>query len=225
MIDADKTHTIPPKRPVVIGIAGGIGSGKSAVAAILADFGCVVSSADQVVRDLLDNDPAIHKTLVDWWGAQVLDDNGDINRSAIAKIVFNDPDARLRLEQLLHPIVEQCRIVQWDNALTTHADIPGFVIDAPLLFEAGLNQICDVIIFVDVDLNVRLERIRTRGWDAAELQRREKSQTTLDIKQQQSDYIVRNNGHLDDLKQEIKRVFHHILTDWHSRSDSPNNQS
>jgi len=192
MIDADKTHTIPSEKPVVIGIAGGIGSGKSAVAKILSDLGCIVSSADRVVRDLLDNDGVIRKTLVGWWGAQVLDNNGDINRSAIAKIVFNDPTARIHLEELLHPMVEQCRVVQWENALATHADIPGFVIDAPLLFEAGLDQICDVIIFVDVDLNIRLERIRTRGWDAAELQRREKSQTTLDIKQQQSDYIVRN---------------------------------
>src|SRR5687768_13103209 len=95
-------RTIGQSQPPVIGLAGGIGSGKSAVAKMLGEMGCLVSDSDAAARDAM-RDPKIKATIVQWWGGRVLDERGEIDRSALAKIVFNDPAERRRLESITHP--------------------------------------------------------------------------------------------------------------------------
>lgn len=191
----------------VIGLAGGIGSGKSEVADILAEAGCVVVNSDALARQALD-DPAIVAELIEWWGRSILDDEGRVDRRRVADIVFNDPAERRRLESLTHPWVEARRREQFAAA---PADAPALVIDAPLLFEAGLDVQCDAVIFVETDRPTRLARLAaSRGWDEAELDRREESQWPLDVKRRRADYSVQNIGDRAELAAEVHRALQQI---------------
>jgi dephospho-CoA kinase len=194
-------------RPV-IGLAGGVGAGKSAVAAILADLGCVVCNSDDMGREAL-HDPAIRAELVGWWGREVLNQDGEIDRAAVAAIVFNRPEELQRLELLVHPWIETRRKALFTMA---PADACALVIDAPLLFEAGLDAECDAVIFVDADRGTRLARVAEgRGWDEQELGKREDSQLPLDEKRTRSDYVVSNNGDLRALSEQVHRTLNEIV--------------
>lgn len=206
-------------RPVVIGLAGGIGSGKSEVARALAEFGCVVSDSDKAAREALDRRD-VRDTLVEWWGPEVLGDDGRIDRKRVAAVVFGDPEQRLRLEELVHPIVRQSRDELID--LASEAGAPGAVIDAPLLFEAGLDTECDAVVFVDAPRETRLNRVReTRGWDEAELERREKVQIPLDAKRRRSDYEVVNNADPEQLRLRVRRILDQILEEQRGNVPGP----
>ena len=176
---------------LVIGIAGGIGAGKSAAAAALADLGCVVADADMLAKAALDA-AAIKTQVVDWWGEDMLDADGAVDRAAVAAVVFEQPDALQRLEGLVHPEVERQRQAIFDAA---PAGTRALVIDAPLLFEVGLDERCDCVIFIDADRDTRLTRVAaTRGWDTHELDRREAKQLALDTKRARADYVVVNEA-------------------------------
>lgn len=201
-------------RPMVIGLVGGIGAGKSAVARVLADLGCVVSDSDAQARAALD-EPGVRDQLVTWWGKQILGADGRIERSKVAKIVFDRPRDRKRLEGVIHPRVRIARQVSLDRAEQSGA--PAMVIDAPLLFEAGVDQECDVVIFVDAPLSQRLARVReSRGWDEAELTRRESAQMSLEEKKARSGYVVVNDGDLAALRDRVLEVFERIR--WNFRA-------
>ena len=176
-------------KPLVIGLLGGIGSGKSTVAGILEELGCLVSNADAIVRDLL-NDSGICETLQSWWGPEVVGPDGRADRERIAGIVFQDPTQRTRLEGLLHPLVEQRRQAEFDRA----PDARAYVIDAPLLLEAGLQERCDLLIFVDTPRSARLERVTARGWTEEDLDRRESAQWPLDRKRDHAHHVLVNDG-------------------------------
>ncbi len=175
----------------VIGLAGGIGAGKSAAAAALQSLGCVVADADTLAKAALDAEH-IRSQVVEWWGAGILDAEGRVDRAAIASIVFEQPDALEQLEGLIHPEVDAQRQAIFAAA---PEGTRAFVIDAPLLFEADLDSLCDVVIFIDASRETRLARVaETRGWDARELDRREVRQLALDSKRSQADHVVVNEG-------------------------------
>jgi len=194
----------------VIGIAGGIGSGKSFIARLFGEAGCAVVDSDAQVRAAY-RDPSIRDTLRAWWGPGVFGPDGEINRPAIARIVFNDDAERRRLEGLIHPWVAEARRREMEEA-ASDPQLPAFVWDTPLLFEAGLDAECDAVVFVDAPFEQRLGRLRqTRGWDEAELLRREKSQWPLDKKKRISDYVVTNTADGDDARGQVREVLSRIL--------------
>src|SRR5262249_17030810 len=148
----------------IIGIAGGIGSGKTFVANLFGEMGCLVISADELVRQV-HADPQVKEALRQWWGDAVFDANGQLDPSPVAKKIFNQPDQRQRLEQLLHPLVNQRRQAIME-AKSADAQVLAFVWDTPLLFETGLNKKCDSVVFVEAPQAVRLARVsQIRGWD------------------------------------------------------------
>jgi dephospho-CoA kinase len=178
-------------RPV-IGIVGGIGSGKSFVARMLGEEGCLVINSDEQVSEVY-RDEQVKRILRDWWGDEVVGADGQVNRRAIAARVFRDPAQLKRLEGLIHPRVHAARESAMAGA-SRDPSIKAFIWDTPLLFETGLNAQCDAVVFVEAPLSTRLERVKSRGWDAAELARREKSQWPLDKKREISDYVVQNTA-------------------------------
>ncbi len=195
--------------PVVIGMAGGIGAGKSEVARAFEEFGCVVADSDKAAREALDR-PDVRETLVGWWGDGVLGTDGRIDRKRVGAIVFGDAGERERLEELVHPIVRKGRMEL--IGMARKAGAAGVVVDAPLLFEAGLDAECDVVVFVEAPLETRLQRVReTRGWGAGELERREKVQIPLDAKRRRSDYEVVNNADPEQLRLRVRRLLDQIL--------------
>ncbi|MGD9693470.1 MAG: dephospho-CoA kinase [Phycisphaerales bacterium] len=189
------THNTPTHRPFILGLAGGIGAGKSSVARHLASQGALVIDSDANVRDLLTR-PDIRDTLAQWWGPRVLSPDQSVNRSAVAAIVFNDPTQRKRLEDLLYPILHQARRETIANAAQQGTWL--VVLDAPLLYEAGLDAECDAVLFVDSPRPLRLARVQaSRGWDDPELARRESAQAPLEDKRRKAEYAMVNDG--DDL--------------------------
>ena len=194
----------------VIGIAGGIGSGKSFVAKLFGEAGALVISSDDQVTDAY-RDPEVRKTLRQWWGAEVIRPDGEINRRLIGAKVFADPAERKRLEELLHPRVHAAR----ERAMAAAAHDPrvlAFAWDTPLLFETDLHRQCDAVVFVDAPLDTRLARVmRTRNWDAAELARRENSQWGLDRKRDFADYVISNTAGVDFARGQVQDVLSRIL--------------
>ena len=187
----------------IIGITGGIGSGKSLVANFLQDNGCVVADADANTKIVLARGE-VQQLLIDWWGDKVIDSSGDINRSFVASIVFSDAKARERLESLIHPLVQELQEKAF-NSVPNNAI--ALVIDAPLLMESGLDQQCDVIIFVACPIETRLKRvIDSRGWNEEQLRNREVVQIGLDTKRSSADHIIINDGDIAYLEQQMRLV-------------------
>lgn len=182
------------KSKPIIGLLGGIGSGKSSIARFIADeFSGARFDADALARALLD-EPEVKRQIEQWWGGKVLDAWGAVDRRKLAAVIFADESSRRRLEGLIHPIVARGREAFIERC---EAD-PGvklIVLDVPLLAEVGLNERCDWLIFVKCDRATRLARVAaSRGWDEAELARREKNQWPLDRKLDLADDVVDNSG-------------------------------
>ena len=195
----------------IIGIAGGIGSGKTFVASLLAEKNCLVINSDEMVKQAY-RDPGIKQALRQWWGKLVFDPSGDVDRSAVARKVFTMPSERHRLERLIHPIVNEQRKLAMNQA-AANPKIVAFVWDTPLLFETELNKLCDAVIFVDTPIDLRVQRLKdTRGWDQTELERRENSQMPLDKKRELSQYVVVNAADADAVRGQVTEVLSRILT-------------
>jgi len=185
---------------LVIGLAGGVGSGKSEAARALSLKGFLVVDSDKEAKAALDR-PEVLGQLVQWWGKGVVGDDGRVDRRAVAAIVFKDPAQRARLEGLVHPIVKADRAALVARARAEGK--PGVVVDAPLLFEAGSHTECDAVMFIDSPRAARVERVKSRGWDEAELDRREKAQIPLEEKRRRSDIVVVNDADAPTLHRRV----------------------
>ncbi len=197
-------------KPKVVGITGGISSGKSTVGRMLASLGAHYLNADEMchkrmlVKEVKDK-------IVEELGAEVLDVNGHVDRSRLAKIVFQD---KVRLDALcaiLHPpVIEQIQ--------TKIAEVEKLgrrkvvVIDAALLEESGLAIFCDFVIFVNTGKEHRVERSQlTRHWPADELEKREKFQMGLEEKKRSADYIIDNNFNEENTFRQVREFWQHCL--------------
>jgi dephospho-CoA kinase len=180
----------PATRPPTIGIVGGIGSGKSAVARALAALGCEVCISDDLAREVLEF-PDVRSAIASAAPASARAD-GSIDRAALGRAIFADAALRRRVESVMHPRIEAARRAQFAAA---PSGTRAFVIDAPLLLEVGLDRECDAILFVDAPREHRLARVAaSRGWDAAELDRREAAQIPLESKRARATDVVVNDA-------------------------------
>jgi len=226
MHPASKSAARTPSAIPLIGLAGGIGAGKSTVAGILGKLGCLVVDSDARAKAALDR-PDIREQLVAWWGDSVLqrgstsdriDQTPRIDRAEVARIIFAEPEQRSRLEALVHPAVRQDRETAIREGAAAGAK--AVIVDAPLLYEAGLHAECDAVIFVEAPRAIRLERVRSnRGWSAAELDRREKAQLPLETKRAKADFIVQNDDPSPELESRVRDILHQVLArHTHARS-------
>jgi len=186
-------------RPPILGIIGGIGSGKSAVAGQLArEWNIARLDADRAGHAALEQGD-VKLQLVDVFGEDVLDADGNVIRPAIAKLVFGDSpensNRRQQLNEIVHPVIHEIIEDELVSAMEGNPDL--IVLDAALLLEAGWSSMCDGIIYVDTPLETRQQRVKERGWDADELIRREASQLPLTEKRQRSDFTVDNSGEIE----------------------------
>lgn len=175
----------------VFGLTGGIASGKSFVAGLLAERGAVVLDADRHAHAVL-AEPEVIAGLVERWGPGILAEDGSVQRAEIAGRVFGDGAAavaeRRFLESLVHPRV-RARLTG-ELAEASAASAPAAVLDIPLLIEAGWTDQCDAVLFVETSEAIRLQRASERGWDAEELARREAAQTPVSEKRAAADSII-----------------------------------
>jgi dephospho-CoA kinase len=195
----------------VVGIAGGIGSGKSTVARQFGELGFVVVDADALAHEVLQT-AEVKRALREWLGEGVFAADGSVVRKAVAKLVFNSPEQISKLNGLIHPRVGALRQQMTVEAMG-RPEVRGVVWDIPLLFEIGLEQECDAVVFVDAPVEVREQRLREkRGWGREELARREKLQIPLDKKAEVADYCIDNSGNEAHSLPQILRVLSQLFT-------------
>jgi dephospho-CoA kinase len=192
----------PPQRR--IGLTGGIASGKSSVAALLEKRGCPVLDADLYAREALAPGTSASKAVVARYGERVQkDETSDIDRAGLAAIVFNDPNERSWLEQLVHPIVQR----RFADALRSLRDAPIVILMIPLLFEAGLEEWCNEIWVVHCTALQQKERLMARNnCTCAEAMQRIEAQWPIDDKVHRADHVINNSGLIDDLQDQLEAL-------------------
>lgn len=200
-----------PARPLILGVLGGIASGKSAVAQLLAGTDGVVISADALAREVLDS-PAVLERIRARFGPASIGADGRADREALARAIFDPaggPALRAELESWTHPLVRD-RIRERLSAAQA-ARVPRVVLDVPLLLENdaqhGLARLCDVLVFVEVRDDERERRARRdRGWPSGEVARREAAQLPLSEKKKRAHHVIENNQGLAELSQAVERL-------------------
>ena len=188
---------------VVVGLTGGVASGKSFVARCFEELGAERIDADLVAHEVLKDEGVIGK-IVDRWGKDVLDDEGQINRKRLGKIVFGGSDDMEldQLESMMHPEI-RIRIRKRMNQLKDSTDVELLVLDIPLLFEGEYDQHCNYVVFVDAIRTVRQQRAKLRGWTEGELDRRESRQLPIEEKKFRSDVVINNSGSRESTAQQL----------------------
>ena len=190
----------------VIGIVGGVASGKSLVAEQLRRLGAVILDADRAGHEVLQEE-SVRRALRQRWGDDVFDDRGGVDRAAVAQIVFGPsptgPQERAFLEQITHPRIGGR--LREQVAAAQRAGAPVVVLDAPLLFEADWHHLCDQILFVESPREVRLQRARERGWTDDQFCAREAAQVSVEEKRRRSDQVIDNGGSLSEVAERVRR--------------------
>jgi dephospho-CoA kinase len=187
---------------IFVGLTGGIGSGKSEALAAFERLGAAVLSSDEVVHELLLTEE-VRELLAARWGREILLNEG-VNREAVAEIVFERPDELAWLEGVLFPRVGQ-RTAAWRAGLESQEDGPEVgVVEIPLLFEAGVDGVFDSTVAVVADEQIRVERAGAR--DHRALAGREARQLSQEEKAGRADYVIRNDGTLEELEGAVARL-------------------
>jgi dephospho-CoA kinase len=193
----------------VIGILGGVGAGKSTVAAELARLGCEVIDADAIGHELLKDQDA-QKLLRDQWGPEIFSADGQVDRPALAAKVFGDPEALARLNRILHPRIRE-RIGLLIEQARRCGVAPAVALDAAVLLEAGWDEFCTHCIFVRTGDELRAARAAGRGWDRRAWRLRENSQISLDTKAGRCEYTVENSSSAPHLREQVRRIYQNII--------------
>ena len=186
-----------------IGLTGGIGSGKSTVAGLLAARGAVVIDADRIAREVVERGTPGLAAVVEAFGPEVLAPDGSLDRPALAAVVFADPEARRRLDAIVHPLVRR-RSAELDASAPRDAVV---VHDVPLLVETGRWHPYDLVLVVEADRGIRVARLVGRGLSAEDARARIAAQATDEQRWAVADAVLDNSGTLEELAAQVDRFW------------------
>jgi dephospho-CoA kinase len=205
---AEQGDTLGTGRRCVLGLVGGMGSGKSAVAAELVRRGARLVSGDALGHEAL-KQAGTRDLVVKRWGPEVLDAQGEVDRRKLGAIVFGDPQERKALEDLVFPFIERGLREQ-----IAAAPAELVVLDAAIMMEAGWDRACDKIVFVYAPREMRLRRLAAqRGWSAKEVEARESAQLSLTEKASRADYAIDNSGPPAQLARQVDDLLGRLRSD------------
>jgi len=196
------------KKPI-IGILGGIGSGKSTVAGEFAKLGCKVIDADKIAHELLE-ELKVKEKIVDLFGTAILESTGKVDRSKLAEVVFPNADKLSLLTRIIHPLVLK-RTEELIEQYNRQIQVKAIVLDMPLLVEVGWAERCDKVIFVNCRQKIRVDRAKKMGFDENQLKIRENSQISLDNKVSLADNTIDNNSDFLALVSQVADIFTYIV--------------
>lgn len=190
---------------LVIGLTGGIASGKSTVANMLIEKGITVIDADIIAKQAVEKGMPAYRQIIDEFGEDILLSNGDIDRKKLGALVFTNEQKRLVLNAIVHPAVRQEMLKRRDEAV---ANREAFVVlDIPLLFESKLESLVDKIIVVSVTKELQLERLMKRNQlTEEEAVSRIRSQMPLEEKTARADQVIDNSGTLEETKRQLDEI-------------------
>jgi dephospho-CoA kinase len=198
----------------IIGLLGGVASGKSFVGAELERLGCVRVDADRIGHEVLQVS-AIQQSLRQLFGPEIFAESGEIDRRKVGALVFgNDSqsrDRRQQLENIVHPAIHQRALEQIESLRASEKPPRAIVIDAPLLIEAGWTKICNYVFFIDTPDEVRRQRSLQRGWTTEQWQAREAAQVSLELKRQAATHFIPG----DDTPDKLRRRLDVLLNEMH----------
>jgi dephospho-CoA kinase len=191
-----------------VGLTGGVASGKSTVAAMLAERGAVVIDADLLAREVVEPGTPGLAAVVEEFGEEMLDDDGGLDRAALGAVVFADEEKRRRLEAILHPLIrarsKEIEAEAPDEALVVH--------DIPLLAESGQADRFDAVIVVDASEETQVERMtEQRGWTEEDARSRVAAQASREARRAIATYVIDNIGTRDDLRERVAEVVEMLL--------------
>jgi dephospho-CoA kinase len=187
---------------ILVGITGTIGSGKTTVSSMLLQEGIPVIDLDRLGKEVTDYDEVV-KDIKEAFGAEYIVNNR-VDTARLREIAFIDAETRCKLEDIIHP---RARIELWKRIDKLKAEgAPVVVVDAPLLYETGLHKKLDKVVVVSADMDKIRERLRLRGMDEEDANRRLPHQIPLVEKEKMADYVLYNNGSEEDLKKELKTL-------------------
>ncbi len=190
---------------LLVGLTGGIGSGKTTVARMLEERGAVVFDADVLARDAVAPGTPGHDRVVERFGPNVLAPGGDIDREALASVVFSDPAARRDLEAMVHPEVRRLFAESTERFRGTDAVV---VFSAPLLVETGMHTAFEVLIVVSAPVETQVDRLlRDRGMSEPAIRERIGAQLPLEEKAEVADILIDNEGTVEELEGQVERVW------------------
>lgn len=193
----------------LIGLTGGIASGKSTVATILKQLGATVINADELSREVVQPGNEAWKEIVGTFGADILQSDQTLDRKKLRTMVFNSPEARKKLEAIIHPKVRALAEERIRELAAAGRSI--IVYEVPLLFEGQLHLWLRPVILVASDVNTQKQRLRDRDHlTDTEAQQHIDAQMSLDEKRKLADYVIENNGSLDDLEHQVKSILEMI---------------
>jgi dephospho-CoA kinase len=199
-------------RPTIAGLTGGIASGKSTVAAMLAEAGARIVDADRIAHQVVLKGEPAWQDIVDHFGSGILARDGQIDREALGAIVFNDTEAKKALNGIVHPRVFETMAQEIQSLAEAH---PGdlIIMDVPLLIESGLHASLPIVILVYVPETMQQERLMRRdGLNAADAAARIRAQMPIDSKRANAHYIVDNTGDLDATRRQVLDIYRKILS-------------
>jgi len=194
------------RRFLLVGLTGGVATGKSTVSAMFAALGCLIIDADRLAREVVEPGQPAYAQIVSAFGRGVLRPDGGIDRKALGTVVFADPAARERLESFTHPAIRD-RI----RARLAELGAAGFegvvILDAPVMVESGDSRDVDRLVVVTADEPAQVARQQARdGLGAEDARRRIRSQMPLDEKAQLADYLIDNSGELAATEARVREV-------------------
>ena len=183
----------------LIGLTGGIASGKSTVAKLLASYGAETIDADQVARDVVAPGSAGLSEVIKEFGSEVLMESGELDRVVLGRIVFEEPSKRKRLEEILHPLIKQRT-----NQLLAEASSPVVVYAVPLLVEANVDYPFDMILTVEAGVANQIERmVRSRGLSEEDAMKRISAQASESARRERADMVIDSSGSREQLEKQI----------------------
>lgn len=189
----------------VVGLTGGIASGKSTVSRLLSQVGFPIIDADLVAHRLQQPGQPGFERLVEQFGRSLVAMDGSLDRQRLGQLVFNDQAARSQLNQVMQPLIRDA--IMGQLASLKNAVVPTIILDAPLLFEQGYDEDCNLVVVVTVDKATQLARLMERdGLSQAAARARVAAQMPLNEKAARADIVIDNNGDYDHLRQQVARL-------------------
>jgi dephospho-CoA kinase len=190
---------------LVVALTGGIGSGKSTVGQIFADLGAIVTNSDQLARDVVERGTIGFDQIIAAFGDEVLK-NGELNRTALAELVFKDATKRVQLEQITHPLIRKA----FANIVESAADNSIIINQIPLLVESKYDYKFDHVITVSAPEEVRIERLLKRGMSRTQIKQRLQAQASDLQREEIADSIIRNASSQSELLSAVEKVWENL---------------
>jgi len=207
----------------VIGVTGGVGTGKSTVAAMFQGLGATVLDADVIAHRVMEPRRLAWRQVVKTFGEEILNEDQTVNRRRLASIVFGDDARRRQLEAIVHPHVIRL-ITRQVHRMRRARRAGAVVLDVPLLFEAGAEGLADTVVVVNARPEIQRQRLQQAGWSGADIAARRAAQWDLSAKAALADYVVENSDGLDATRIQVKRIWKQLGLD-SSKSGSTSQRS